>query len=124
VAQWSRYTRSSMLDILNQDFIRTAHAKGLAPSRVLLNHALRAALVPLVTLAGLQLPLLVGGALVTETVFSWPGMGLLFVNALGSRDYPVLMAILMVGAFVVVLGNLLADIAVVIVDPRIRLTHV
>jgi peptide/nickel transport system permease protein len=70
------------------------------------------------------LPLLVGGALVTETVFSWPGMGLLFVNALGSRDYPVLMAILMVGAFVVVLGNLLADVAVVLVDPRIRLTHV
>lgn len=124
VAQWSRYTRSSMLDILSQDFIRTARAKGLKPSRVLLNHALRAALVPLVTLAGLQLPLLVGGALVTETVFSWPGMGLLFVNALGSRDYPILMAILMVGAFVVVLGNLLADIVVAVVDPRIKLIHV
>ena len=83
----------------------------VAPTRVLLGHGLRAALVPLVTLAGLQLPLLVGGALVTETVFSWPGMGLLFVNALGTRDYPVLMAILMVGALVVVLGNLLADVA-------------
>ena len=112
VAQWSRYTRSYMLEILNQDFIRTARAKGLRPSRVLVNHALRAALVPLITLGGLQLPLLVGGALVTETVFSWPGMGLLFVNALGSRDYPVLMAILMVGAFVVVLGNLIADIVI------------
>ena len=112
VAQWSRYTRSYMLEILNQDFIRTARAKGLRPSRVLVNHALRAALVPLITLGGLQLPLLVGGALVTETVFSWPGMGLLFVNALGSRDYPVLMAILMVGAFVVVLGNLIADILI------------
>lgn len=123
VAQWSRYTRSSMLDILGQDFIRTARAKGLKPSRVLLNHALRAALVPLITLAGLQLPLLVGGALVTETVFSWPGMGLLFVNALGTRDYPVLMAILMVGAFVVVLGSLLADIIVVLVDPRAKLGH-
>jgi peptide/nickel transport system permease protein len=123
VAQWSRYTRSSMLDILGQDFIRTARAKGLKPSRVLLNHALRAALVPLITLAGLQLPLLVGGALVTETVFSWPGMGLLFVNALGSRDYPVLMAILMVGAFVVVLGSLLADIIVALVDPRAKLGH-
>jgi peptide/nickel transport system permease protein len=123
VAQWSRYTRSSLLDILGQDYIRTARAKGLRPSRVLLNHALRAALAPLTTLAGLQLPLLVGGALVTETVFSWPGMGLLFVNALGMRDYPVLMAILMVGAFVVVLGNLLADVVVALVDPRVKLEH-
>lgn len=123
VAQWSRYTRSAMLDILGQDFIRTARAKGLVSTRVLLNHALRAALVPLVTLAGLQLPLLVGGALVTETVFSWPGMGLLFVNALGTRDYPVLMGILMVGAFVVVLGSLVADIVVALVDPRIKLAH-
>jgi len=124
IAQWSRYTRSAMIDILGQDFVRTARAKGLVPTRVLLNHALRAAMVPLVTLAGLQLPLLVGGALVTETVFSWPGMGLLFVNALGTRDYPVLMGILMVGAFVVVLGSLLADIAVALVDPRIKIAHV
>jgi len=121
VAQWSRYTRSVMIEILGQDFIRTARAKGLGSGRVLLNHALRAALVPLVTLAGLQLPLLVGGALVAETVFSWPGMGLLFINALNTRDYPVLMAILMVGAVVVVLGNLLADILVAVVDPRVKL---
>jgi peptide/nickel transport system permease protein len=121
VAQWSRYTRSVMIEILGQDFIRTARAKGLGSGRVLLNHALRAALVPLITLAGLQLPLLVGGALVTETVFSWPGMGLLFINALNTRDYPVLMAILMVGAVVVVLGNLLADILVAVVDPRVKL---
>jgi peptide/nickel transport system permease protein len=124
VAQWSRYTRSYMLEILNQDFIRTARAKGLRPRRVLVNHALRAALAPLITLGGLQLPLLVGGALVTETVFSWPGMGLLFVNALGSRDYPVLMAILMVGAFVVVLGNLIADVVIAVVDPRTKVAHV
>ena len=123
VAQWSRYTRSYMLEILNQDFIRTARAKGLTGARVLVNHALRAALVPLVTLGGLQLPLLVGGALVTETVFSWPGMGLLFVNALGSRDYPVLMAILMVGAFVVVIGNLAADLVIALIDPRTRIVH-
>ena len=123
VAQWSRYTRSSMLEILDQDFVRTARAKGLKPSRVLLNHGLRAALVPLVTLAGLQLPLLVGGALVTETVFSWPGMGLLFLSALGTRDYPVLMAILMVGAVVVILGNLLADIIVAFIDPRVKINH-
>lgn len=123
VAQWSRYTRSAMIDILSQDYMRTARAKGLSARRVMFGHGLRAALVPLVTLGGLQLPLLVGGALVTETVFSWPGMGLLFVNALGTRDYPVLMAILMVGAVVVVLGNLLADIAAALIDPRIRLRH-
>jgi peptide/nickel transport system permease protein len=121
VAQWSRYTRSAMIEILTQDYIRTARAKGLASGTVLLNHALRAALAPLITLAGLQLPLLVGGALVTETVFSWPGMGLLFINALNTRDYPILMAILMVGAVVVVLGNLLADILVALVDPRVKL---
>jgi peptide/nickel transport system permease protein len=123
VAQWSRYTRSAMIDILNQDFMRTARAKGLSPRRVLLGHGLRAALVPLVTLGGLQLPLLVGGALVTETVFAWPGMGLLFVSSLGTRDYPVLMAILMLGALIVVLGNLLADIAVALIDPRVKLSH-
>jgi peptide/nickel transport system permease protein len=123
-AQWSRYTRSAMIDILTQDYVRTARAKGLGPVRVLVGHGLRAALVPLVTLAGLQLPLLVGGALVTETVFSWPGMGLLFISALDNRDYPVLMAILMVGALFVVLGNLAADIAVAVIDPRIRLSHV
>ncbi|MBV9750553.1 MAG: ABC transporter permease [Acetobacteraceae bacterium] len=124
VAQWSRYTRSAMIEILGQDYVRTARAKGLSPARVLLGHGLRAALVPLVTLAGLQLPLLVGGALVTETVFGWPGMGLLFVNALGTRDYPVLMAILMMGALVVVLGNLLADLLVAAIDPRVKLAHV
>jgi len=123
VAKWSRYTRSAMIDILGQDYMRTARAKGLSPARVLLGHGLRAALVPLVTLAGLQLPELVGGALVTETVFSWPGMGLLFVNALGTRDYPVLMAILMVGALVVVLGNLVADVVTALIDPRIKLAH-
>lgn len=123
VAQWSRYTRSAMIDILSQDFMRTARAKGLAPRRVLVGHGLRAALVPLVTLGGLQLPLLVGGALVTETVFAWPGMGLLFVSSLGTRDYPVLMAILMLGALIVVVGNLLADIAVAMIDPRVKLAH-
>ncbi len=121
VAQWSRYTRSAMLEILNQDYMRTARAKGLSPGRVLLRHGLRSALLPLVTLAGLQLPMLFGGALVTETVFSWPGMGLLFVNALANRDYPVLMAILMVGALLVIVGNLVADLVVAFVDPRIRL---
>ncbi len=121
VAQWSRYTRSAMLEILNQDFMRMARAKGLPTRIVLIRHGLRNALVPLITLAGLQLPLLFGGALVTETVFSWPGMGLLFVSALSTRDYPVLMAILMVTATLVVLGNLLADLLVAAIDPRIKL---
>ena len=121
VAQWSRYARSAMLEVLNQDFMRTARAKGLSGRRILVQHGLRAALVPLVTLLGLQLPLLLGGALVTETVFSWPGMGLLFVNSLSMRDYPVLMAILMLSAVAVVLGNLLADVLNAMIDPRIKL---
>ena len=121
VAQWSRYARSAMLEVLNQDFMRTARAKGLSGRRVLFQHGFRAALVPLVTLMGLQLPLLLGGALVTETVFSWPGMGLLFVNSLSARDYPVLMAILMLSAVAVVLGNLLADVLNALIDPRIKL---
>jgi len=124
VAQWSRYTRSAMIEILAQDYVRTARAKGLSRGRVLFRHGLRAALVPLVTLLGLQSPLLVGGALVTETVFGWPGMGLLFVTSLGTRDYPVLMAILMVGALIVVLGNLAADVLTAVIDPRIKAAHV
>lgn len=121
VAQWSRYTRSAMLEVLEQDYMRTARAKGLTRRAVLLHHAFGNALVPLVTLAGLQIPALFGGALVTETVFSWPGMGLLFVNSLSTRDYPVLMAILMMTAVLVIAGNFLADIAVAVVDPRIKL---
>lgn len=121
VAQWSRYARSAMLDVLNHDFMRTARAKGLSGPRILFGHGLRAALVPLITLLGLQMPLLLGGALVTETVFSWPGMGLLFVNSLSMRDYPVLMGILMLSSVTVVLGNLAADLINAWIDPRIRL---
>jgi peptide/nickel transport system permease protein len=121
VAQWSRYTRSAMLEVLQQDYMRTARAKGLAQRAAVLGHGFRNALLPLVTLAGLQLPVLFGGALVTETVFSWPGMGLLFVNSLSMRDYPVLMAILMMTAVLVIIGNFFADLAAALVDPRIRL---
>jgi peptide/nickel transport system permease protein len=123
VAQWSRYSRSAMLEILHQDYMRTARAKGLPPRMILLRHGLRGALVPLITLGGLQIPMLFGGALVTETVFSWPGMGLLFVSALSSRDYPVLMAILMMTAVLVILGNLAADLLVALIDPRIKLAR-
>lgn len=120
VATWSRYTRAAMLEVIGQDYVRTARSKGLAERRVIVRHAFRNAVVPLVTLAGIQLPLLFGGALVTESVFTWPGMGRLFVDSLGYRDYPVLMGVLFVTASLVILCNLLADIASAVVDPRIH----
>ena len=119
-ATWSRYTRSSTIEVLTQDFMRTARAKGLAEHTITFKHGLRNAILPLITLAGLQLPTLFGGALVTETVFTWPGMGRLFVDSLGYRDYPVLMGILMLTAILVVIGNLAADLLYAVVDPRVR----
>jgi peptide/nickel transport system permease protein len=110
-----------MIDVINQDFVRTARAKGLPERRVLVRHALRNALLPMITLAGLELPALLGGALVTETVFTWPGMGRLFLDSLGYRDYPVVMGILVFSALLVLVGNLLADILCACADPRIRL---
>jgi len=121
VAIWSRYMRSSMLDVIDQDFVRTARAKGLTRSRVLYGHVLRNALIPMITLAGIQLPTLLSGALVTETVFTWPGIGRLFLDSLGYNDYPVIMGVLMFTAIFVLLGNLIADIVVASVDPRVRL---
>lgn len=120
IAQWSRYARAAVLEVLTQDYMRTARAKGLPKSVVLFRHALRGALGPLVTLLGLQLPMLLGGALVAETVFSWPGMGLLFVSSLQTRDYPVLMGILMLSAVSVVIGNLISDLLNTLIDPRIK----
>jgi peptide/nickel transport system permease protein len=122
VAVWSRYMRASMLDVINQDYIRTARAKGLPERRVLLKHAFGNALLPMITLAGLELPTLLGGALVTETVFTWPGMGRLFLDSLGYRDYPVVMGILIFSAVLVLIGNLMADVLCALADPRIRLT--
>jgi peptide/nickel transport system permease protein len=121
VAVWSRYMRTATLDVINQDFVRTAKAKGLTPRRVLMKHVVGNALLPMITLGGLQLPVLLGGALVTETVFTWPGMGRLFLDSLGYHDYPVVMGLLMFSAFFVVIGNLAADLCVAFVDPRIRL---
>ncbi|MGQ9677339.1 MAG: ABC transporter permease [Chloroflexota bacterium] len=120
VATWSRYTRNTMLEVLSQDYIRTARAKGLRERVVLLGHALRNALIPLITLLGLYIPHLFSGALVTETVFSWPGIGRLYLDSLNNRDYPVIMALLMVTAFLVLVSNLLADILYGVADPRIR----
>ena len=121
VAVWARYMRAATLEVINQDFIRTAKAKGLSPRRILLKHVLGNALVPMITLAGMQLPTLLGGALVTETVFTWPGMGRLFLDSIGYNDYPVVMGLLMFSAILVLIGNLLADVIVALVDPRIRL---
>jgi peptide/nickel transport system permease protein len=119
-AMWGRFMRSSMLDVINQDYIRTARAKGLPEWRILSQHALRNALLPMITVAGLQFPTLLGGALVTETVFTWPGMGRLFLDSIGYRDYPVVMGILMFSATMVLIGSLIADILYAVVDPRIR----
>lgn len=121
VATWSQYMRSATLDVISQDFVRTAHAKGLTPRRVLMKHVVGNAIVPMITLAGMQLPTLLGGALVTETVFTWPGMGRLFLDSLGYQDYPVVMGLLMFSALLVLVGNLIADLAIAFVDPRIRL---
>ncbi len=121
IAVWSRYMRSATLDVINQDFVRTARAKGLSERAVLMKHVVRNALTPMITLAGIQLPTILGGALVTETVFTWPGMGRLFLDSLGYHDYPVVMGLLMFSAILVLIGSLLADLIVAAIDPRVRL---
>jgi peptide/nickel transport system permease protein len=110
-----------MLEVVNQDYIRTARAKGVPERTILFRHTIRNALLPMITIAGLQLPTLLSGALVTETVFTWPGMGRLFLDSIGYRDYPVVMGILMFSAVLVLLGNLAADLLYAAADPRIRL---
>jgi peptide/nickel transport system permease protein len=117
----SRMVRSSMLEVLGEDYIRTARAKGLPPHRVILHHGLRNALLPVITLLGLQLGALLAGAVITETVFSWPGIGLLTIEAIQSRDYPVVQASVLLISVGYVLVNLLTDIAYAWADPRIRL---
>ena len=119
-ANWSRYLRSSMLEVLRQDYIRTAHAKGLSGRAVLVRHAFRNAIMPLITLLGLSLPDLVAGAIVTEQVFSWNGLGQLIVTSAGKRDTPVVLALTLMSGAAVIIGNLLADIGYRIVDPRIK----
>lgn len=116
----ARYTRGSMLEVIRQDYIRTARAKGLSERRVVLKHALRNALIPVITLFGLSLPFLFSGAVLIETVFAWPGMGRLVYGAITQRDYPVVMAGAFMFGVIVILGNLLADILYSFVDPRIR----
>ena len=121
VAQWSRYTRSSFLEVIHQDYIRTARSKGLGGGRILFRHAFPNAVSPLVALAGIQLPWLFSGALITETIFGWPGMGRLFVDALNMKEYPILMGMVMITAMAVIIGNLVADVVNALIDPRIRM---
>ncbi|MDX1403389.1 MAG: ABC transporter permease [Woeseiaceae bacterium] len=120
IAGWSRYLRSSLLGVLRADYIRTARAKGLPESRVIGVHALRNALIPLLSIIALNLSSLFSGAVITETVFAWPGIGRLFVQAMFARDYPLLMGILMLGSLMVIVFNLVADLLYGALDPRIR----
>jgi peptide/nickel transport system permease protein len=120
LAQHVRYMRAGMLDVLHQDYIRTAHAKGLRPRVVILRHAFKNAAIPVVTVIALEMPGLFNGALFTETIFSWPGMGRLFFLHAERGDYPVLMGILMMSATLIVVFNLIADISYAYLDPRIK----
>jgi peptide/nickel transport system permease protein len=121
LAGWVVYIRSSMLEVIQQDYVRTARAKGLRQRVVLIRHAFRNALLPLITLVGLGIPELLGGALIVENVFAYPGMGRLTVTAVQEADFPVVMGTTLLFAALVILGNLLADVLYVVFDPRIRL---
>jgi len=120
VAWYSRFLRSSMLDVINQDYVRTARAKGHVERTVLYKHALRNALIPLVTIFALDFPYIFAGALYVELIFSWPGMGRLYYDAATASDYPILLAVLIIGAGLIIISNLLADIAYAFLDPRVR----
>ena len=116
-----RYARSAMLEALRQDYVTTARAKGLRERVVLVRHALRNALIPLITIIGISLPELLSGAVITETIFQWPGMGLLAMRAVNGRDYPLILGIILVTACLVLISNLIADLLYAVADPRIRL---
>ena len=120
IATWSRFTRSSMLEVVKTDYMRTAAAKGLDRTRIIFRHGLKNALIPVVTIIALSLPGLVAGAVVTETIFAWPGMGRLFFNALGQFDFALLMGYLMMVSVLVVFFNILADVAYAWLDPRVK----
>ncbi len=120
-AELMRYVRASLLDVLGAPFLKSARAKGLRPRRILFAHALRNGLLPLITVVGTRVPQLLGGAVITETIFQWPGAGMLSVNAIAGRDYPVLMGVLLLSAVVVLGCNLLTDLLYARADPRVRL---
>ena len=120
IAEFARYTRGSQLQTLRHDFIRTARAKGLRPSRVVYGHALRNSLLPVITAIGLAIPQLLGGTLITEVIFQWPGLGSLSVGAVSQRDYPVIMGVTLISACAVLIVNVLVDLLYAVFDPRIR----
>lgn len=120
VARWSRYVRTATLEVLSQDYVRTARAKGVREPVVIYKHTLRNALIPIITIVGLELPSLFTGTIVVEIIFSWPGMGQLLLQSLRVVDWPVLQALLIVAALVIILSNLLTDVLYAVVDPRIR----
>ena len=120
MAGWGRFMRSSMLEVLRQDYVRTARAKGLVERLVIFKHAFRNSLIPLITIVVFQIPGIFGGAILTETVFNWKGMGLLYFQGIGTNDYPVVMALLFITSILVVIATLLGDILYTVVDPRIR----
>ena len=116
-----RYIRSAMLEILQQDYLRTARAKGIGNFNVINKHALRNALVPIVTVIGMEIPVMFGGAVIVEQVFSWPGLGLMMMSAITSRDFPVIMGVCLLSSIVVLIANLITDILYALVDPTIQL---
>jgi peptide/nickel transport system permease protein len=120
VASFMRYTRGSMLDVIRQDYITVARAKGLGEKAILSTHALRNALIPVITIIGLDIPYLIGGTVIIESIFAWPGMGTYSLGAINARDYPVILGVNFIIALVVLLSNLLTDITYALVDPRIR----
>jgi len=120
LAGFSRYMRSNMLEVVRQDYILTARAKGLSESVVIYRHALRNALLPVITILGLSVPGLIGGSVIFETIFAIPGMGKLFYDGVMMRDYPLIMGVLVIGAVLTLLGNLIADVSYALADPRIR----
>ncbi|MDW8171069.1 MAG: ABC transporter permease [Anaerolineae bacterium] len=122
IATYSRFMRASLLDVLNQDYIRTAYSKGLSNRKVWFGHALRNALIPIATLLGPSLTLVITGAVLTETIYSWPGMGRLLVNSVNQQDYPIIMAVVILVAIATVIGYIISDILYAVFDPRVRLS--
>lgn len=120
LAGWSRYTRSAMLEVMRQDYMRTARAKGCTKRVMIIKHGLRNTMIPLITLIGLAIPALFGGALITETIFSWPGMGRLLIDSIANVDWPIVQGILVISAGLVIFSNLLADVMYGFVDPRVQ----
>jgi peptide/nickel transport system permease protein len=119
LAQLTRYVRSSMVEVLTQDYIRTARSKGVAERRVLIRHALRNGLIPVVTVLGILTPQLLSGAVVTETIFAWPGLGRLAVDSAITRDYPVMMGVTLLASGLVICSNIIVDVTYALLDPRI-----